>query len=242
METRWRPCGGTANCSCHRPSGWTRAELVTFLLAWTESDTSGRPRPLRMNRPISPVPPPADAAPGLSAEAVEALAQRSVRRDSASSFQALLAAASAAVGALLAPVRTAEEAALSLRQRERLGAVAADLVALRTALGAGVSKEARCLERRRPAEVVRAVLRPSPGWLPRLRERAADRPSSAPRPTWLASAAAAVEALGQTADHLATLAAAQRPRSSARDLGECVAARLRAHRDTVLADVARLVD
>ena len=58
----------------------------------------------------------------------------------------------------------------------------------------------------------------------------------------LSAAAAAVESLGQTAEHVATLAAAQPPDSSARALGDRVAARLRVHRDAVLADVARLVD
>ena len=195
---------------------------------------AGEPARPRMDRSFPPMS-------DLTAPAVEALAAQSAARDSAASFQALLAAASAAARALLAPVRAAEDAALSLRQRERLGAVAADLEALVVALEAGVSDEARCLGRRRPVEVARALLRPAPGWLPRLRERAADRPSG-PRPTWLAAAAAAVEALGQTADHLATLAAAQRPRSAARDLGDRVAARLRDHRDAVLADVARMLD
>ncbi|WP_420456418.1 hypothetical protein [Rubrivirga sp.] len=185
-----------------------------------------------------------DLAPGLTAETVQALALRSVRRDSASSFQALLAAAAAAVRATLGPVGDAEAAALSLRQRETVAAVAADLGAVLDALASGVSDEARCLGRVRPADRVRAVSRPSPGWLPRLRERAAElaHASATPCPTWLAAAAAAVEALGQTAEHVATLASAQRPDSSARILGDRVADALRSGRDALLEDVARLVD
>lgn len=185
-----------------------------------------------------------ELGPGLTAETVEALAARSVRRDSAASFQALLAAASGAVCATLVPVREAEAAALSLRQRETVAAVAADLGAVVDALAAGVSDEARCLVRCRPADRVRAVLRPAPGWLPRLRERAADLAGAAvaPSQTWLAAAAAAVEALGQTAGHLSTLAAAQPDASSARVLGDRVADALLAGRDALLADVARLVD
>ncbi len=192
-----------------------------------------------MSRSILP-----DVAPGLTAASVEALAERSVRRDSAASFQALLAASVEAVRATLGPVGEAQAAALSLRQRETVEAVAADLGGVLEALAAGVSAEARCLDRRRPADRVRAVLRPAPGWLPRLRERAAElaHTSAAPCPTWLAAAAAAVEALGQTAEHLATLASAQRPDSSARVLGDRVADALRAGRDALLADVARLVD
>ena len=191
---------------------------------------------------VSPTPAlPAD----LSAEAVCALAARSVRRDSAASFQALLAAASAAVGRTAGPVAEAEAAALNLAQRSHLAAVAADLDAVVAGLGAGVSAEGRCLapRRRRPGDAVRAVLRPAPGWLPRLRDRAAGLTAEAPPArTWVSAAAAAVEALGRSAEHVATLAAAQPGPSSARDLGERVAARLRAHRDTLLADVARVVD
>ena len=187
-------------------------------------------------------------APGLTAETVEALAVRSVRRDSVASFQALLAAVREAVGATLGPVRDAEAAALSLRQRETVRAVAADLGALVAALDVGVSAEARCLSRRRPSDraagALRAVLRPSPGWLPRLRERAAELAGSASAtcPTWVAGAGAAVEALGQTASHVATLGAAQPAASSARVLADRAAAALRAGRDALLADVAKLVD
>jgi hypothetical protein len=56
------------------------------------------------------------------------------------------------------------------------------------------------------------------------------------------AAATAVEVLGQSAEHVVTLAAAQPGPSAARDLGGLVGARLQAHRDAVLADVVRLVD
>ena len=97
---------------------------------------------------------------------------------------------------------------------------------LLAALAAGVSAEGRCLKRpRRPADVVRAVLRPTPGWLPRL------RPSdAAPAPTWISAAGAAVETIGQTASHIQTLADAQPEASSARVLGSRVAAALLADR------------
>ena len=179
----------------------------------------------------------------LAPDAVAALAAQSVVRDSAAAFQSLLAAAASAVRAARGPVVEARDAALSAGQRARLAAVADGLDGVVTALDAGVSDEARCLDRRRPADVARAVLRPAPGWLPRLRERAAEaagRPG--PSPTWLAAASAAVESLGQSAEHLATLAAAQPVRSAARALGDGVAAHLAAARDAVLADVARLVD
>ncbi len=179
--------------------------------------------------------------PGLSSDVVEALAARSVRRDSVPSFQALLAAVAEAVRATQAPVAQAEEAALNLRQRETVAGVHADLAQILEALASGVSAEAQCLKAsRRPADVVRSVLRPTPGWLPRLRDRAAG--ATVPAPTWVTAAAAAVEALGQTAEHVATLGQAQPTESSARVLSGRVADRLREHRDALLADIAKLVD
>ena len=88
------------------------------------------------------------------------------------------------------------------------------------------------------------MLRPAPGWLPRLRERAAEQMAghAAPCRTWVAAAGGAVEALGQSAEHVALLASAQKPQSSARLLGDRVADALRAGRDALLADVAKLVD
>lgn len=187
-----------------------------------------------------------DIPAGLSAEAVEALSARSVLRESAASFQALLAATRSALQHLQCPLGDAEAAALNLRQRQTVAGVGADLAAVIEALGAGVSVEGRCLAtpRRTPAQRVRAILRPAPGWLPRLRERAADLagPNPPPARTWLSAVAAAIEALGQTAEHVATLAAAQPAASSARELGLRVAVRLREHRDSLLAAVARLVD
>lgn len=171
---------------------------------------------------------------GLSHEVVTTLAARSVRRDSVASFQALLAALTEAVDATREPVAQAEAAALSLRQRETVEAVRADLQALLAALASGVSSEARCLARPwSPRDLVRAVLRPTPGW----RARRAAQPT-----TWVAAAGAAVEALGETAAHASMLAAAQPAPSSARVLGDRVADALLAGRDALLADVARVVD
>ncbi|MEM0962883.1 MAG: hypothetical protein AAGK21_10155 [Bacteroidota bacterium] len=178
----------------------------------------------------------------LTPDTVRTLAGRSVRRESAAAFQALLAASSEAVRALRKPLADASSAALSLRQRETVEAVASDLRDTLAALDAGVSDQARCLGRRRTSDIVRA-LRPTPGWLPRLRERAADFSAvGSITPTWVAASATAVDALGQTAEHVATLAAAQPAPSSAHRLGQLVADHLRAGRDALLADVARLVD
>lgn len=165
------------------------------------------------------------------------LAERSVRRDSVPSFQALLGALSRAVKTTQEPIARAQSAALSLRQRETVVAVAARLDGLRDALAAGASTEGQCLTpRRTPGEMVRAVLRPTPGWLGQLRAE----PDAAP--TWVCALATAVEALGETAEHAQTLAAAQPAASSARFLGQRVALALRADRDALLEDIARVVD
>ncbi len=170
---------------------------------------------------------------GLAREAVVALAERSVRQDSVPSFQALLAALSRAVDATREPVARARAAALSLRQQDTVDEVSAHLDGLLGALAAGVSTEGRCLTpRRTPGDLVRAVLRPTAGW--RQRADAA--------PTWVSAVAAAVEALGETAEHARTLAHAQPASSSARCLGERVADTLRADSQALLADVARMVD
>ncbi|MDT0632560.1 hypothetical protein RQM47_08880 [Rubrivirga sp. S365] len=187
-----------------------------------------------------------DVSTGLTAEDVSDLVARSVSRDSAPSFQALLAASVTALERTAEPLEVAEASALNLAQREHVADVAADVEAVVAALRSGVSAEARCLAPAPPtaAQRVRSVLRPAPGWLPRLRERAGSLAMPAPPPTrpWVTAAAAAVGALGQTAEHLALLGAAQPAESSARMLADRLAARLRAHRDTLLADVARVVD
>ena len=182
----------------------------------------------------------------LTPDAVAALVARSESRDSAPSFQALLAAAVTTVCRTTEPLAVAEASALNLAQREHVAAVQADLAAVVLALEAGASVEARCLAPapRTAAERVRAVLRPAPGWLPRLRERAGTLAVPAPPATrpWVSAAAGAVEALGGAAEHVATLGAAQPAPSSARILADRLAVRLREHRDTLLADVARVVD
>lgn len=177
-----------------------------------------------------------DLPPGLTTDVVETLAARSVRRDSVASFQALVAALAEAVDATRGPVAQAEEAALCLGQRETVAGVRSHLADLLAALAAGVSAEGRCLKRsRRPSDVVRAVLRPTPVW----RRRPAE---AAPAPTWIGAAGAAVEAIGQTAAHVQTLADAQPEQSSARVLGTRTADALLADRDVLLADLARFLD
>ncbi len=179
----------------------------------------------------------------LAPEAVAALVARSQRRGSAAAFQALVAATEETVRNVLAPLREASASALNLAQQQSADAAVAHLRAGADTLHAGLSAGGLALMPDR-GSALRAILRPAPGWIPRLRARAAElaHPDAAPRPTWVGAVAAAVDALGSAADHLATLAAAQPPDSSARALGAGVAAQLRVHRDALLHDMTRLVE
>lgn len=209
---------------------------MPFFDVFALSDLRG-PAPAARHCMTTPIPTDLLVLPdGLTPETVTALAERSVRRDSMPSFQALLAALARAVESTREPVVQAQTAALSLRQRDTVQAVVSHLSGLRDALAAGVSSRGRCLSRRTAGDMVRAVLRPTPGWMGRVRAE----PDAAP--TWVCAVAAAVESLGETAEHAWTLAQAQPAASSARLLGERVAQALRADRDALLADVARMMD
>lgn len=188
------------------------------------------------------------AAP-LTAEAVEALAARSVQRESGAAFQSLLASSCDALARLVAPVRRAERAALSLAQQEHARSVADDLRGARDVLRAGLADTSRCLSAQAPSlpDALRGLLRPD-------RQRIADAAravktaaaTAAAReeapPDWFIATTDAVEALGEAAEHLDALALAQPDDSAAFELGARVAAFLRRSRDLLLGDIARLVD
>lgn len=183
-------------------------------------------------------------------ETVSALAARSLTRESGAAFQSLLAATHDALGRLIGSVRAAESTALCLAQRENAQAVADGLVATRDALNVGMAEEAQCLRAGAPSlsSALRGLLRPD-------RQRLADaaravrhaasrsfRSEASGAGSWFAATTRAVEVLGETATHLDALADAQPPDSAAHELGADVAAMLRQSRDTLLADIERLVD
>lgn len=183
----------------------------------------------------------------LTAEAVEALAARSLARESGAAFQSLLAASCDALARLVAPVRRAESASLNLAQREHAKAVADDLKAARDVLRSGLADTSRCLSAEGPSlpEALRGLLRPD---RQRIAEAAravrfAATPSreEAP-PDWFLATTDAVEALGEAAEHLDALAVAQPNDTAARELGSRVSAFLMRSRDLLLRDIARLVD
>ncbi|HEX8386073.1 MAG TPA: hypothetical protein VF576_07815 [Rubricoccaceae bacterium] len=193
-----------------------------------------------MSLPLPPPDDPDDDAPAfddvLAPDAVRSLAERSVRRGLTSAFQGLLAALIEAVAEAAVPVRTAEAAAISLAQQTHVAAVADGLDSVGEALREGLTEQGLALlpAPPGPVEAIRALVNPSPGWLPRLRPR--------PEPvvlSWGEAMVAAGDALAQAADYAATLAAAQPDGSSARLLGEGLAARLERDRDTLVDEAAR---
>lgn len=183
----------------------------------------------------------------LTAEAVQALAARSLARESDAAFQSLLAASADALARLARSVRRAECAAISLAQREHAHEVAADLGDVRTALLSGLAASSRCLSAEIPSlpEALRGLLRPDRQRLAeaaRAVRTAAARPKPEDTPDWFAATTDAVEALGEAAEHLDSLALAQPEASASRTLGNGLAEFLRERRDALLSDIARLVD
>lgn len=186
------------------------------------------------------------ASVALTPDAVSTLAAQSLVRESGAAFQSLLAATLDAMPRLAGSVREAEGAALCLAQRETAASVADEIDATQEALRGAVADEARCLASGAPTltDALRGLLRPD-------RQSVADaaralrealRPTPEADADWFAATAHAVEALGETAEHLGALAAAQPPASASHALGATVAASLRRWRDALLADIARLVD
>lgn len=195
--------------------------------------------PIPIPRP-DPFPSDSDAVPSfddvLSGEAVLFLADRGVRRGLTTAFQSLLAAAVGSVAEAAGTVRAASASAINLAQQTHVAAVADDLDAVVAALRGGLSEQGLALMpgRRKPAVALRELVRPAHGWRPRL------RPSEAPGPLpWGPAMTLATDALAEAAEYAATLAAAQPDRSSARILGEGVAARLERDRDVLVEEAAR---
>ena len=180
-------------------------------------------------------------------EAIRCLAAQSLARESGAAFQSLLAAGSDALARLARSVRRAEDAAISLAQREHAHEVAQDLGDARDALCSGLAESSRCLRAEAPSlsEALRGLLRPDRQRLAvaaRAVRTAAARPKAESAPDWFAATTDAVEALGEAAEHLDALALAQPPASATRALGCGLAAFLRERRDALLGDIARLVD
>jgi hypothetical protein len=138
--------------------------------------------------------------------------------------QATLAAAIQALGRAARRVRTAEDAALSLAQRERLAAVASDLEGAASELQPRLDPQGLCLMERRA------------GWAARLRARFQPA-EEAPHAPWAEALADAVAALDEAAGRMAARGACASAEAAV--LARAVGRRLRAHRDALLHEAGR---
>ena len=144
---------------------------------------------------------------------------------SATAFQATLATAVQVLDRALGCVRTAEGAALSLAQRERLAGVADDLEGAVADLRPCLDKQGQCL------------MGGQDGWAARLRARLQPAAPAAPAAPWSDALADAVAALDEAAGRMATLAAGAT--ADAATLARAVGRRLHDHRDALLGEAER---
>ncbi len=173
------------------------------------------------------------SVPTISAGSIQALAASA--HESSTAFQSVLVALSHAVARAAERVRAAEEAALSLAQRQKVAAVAEDLAHTTEALQGALSVQGRCLlgEHRslrtrvkEAGERVRLSLSPKP------------EPNAA---SWWFALSEAVAALDEAGARIEALAAAQPSGSPGCAVGSEVGARLDAHRETLLTETERWV-
>ena len=181
-----------------------------------------------------------DSAAPLTENAIQTLTSWSAERGSEAAFQALLAASASAVRSARTAVSDVERSSLSLAQARAAEAITDEMSTTVDALESGLSEQGACLLEAKPGPV--AVLRAQLPALGAWRGRKARLAAPTPRPTWLAATSHAIRTLGETAEHMDALAENQPEPSPSRQLGQEVAARLRHHRNALMAEVARLVD
>ncbi|HLA64187.1 MAG TPA: hypothetical protein VK610_07150 [Rhodothermales bacterium] len=144
---------------------------------------------------------------------------------SATALQATLAAAVQALDRAVGRVRAAEQAALSLAQRERLEGVAVDLEGTAADLRPRLDSQGRCLMEGRM------------GWAARLRAHFQAAAADAPGAPWALALADAVTALDEASSRMACLAAGATTEAAA--VARTVACRLCDHRDALLREADR---
>ena len=176
----------------------------------------------------------------LTGSTIQDLVAWSTERGSEAAFQALLAASASAVRSARAAVADVQTASLSLAQARAAEAITDEMDGTVAALESALSEQGACLLETRPGPV--ATLRAQLPALASWRGRRARLEVPAKQPTWLATISTAIRTLSETAEHMDALADNQPEPSPSRQLGQEVAARLRDHRNGLMAEVARLVD
>ena len=144
------------------------------------------------------------------------------------SFQCLLASAALQLDRVLAAERGAEEVALSLGQRERVGALVEEVQALKTDLSCRADARAR------------ALLTPRVDWLGRVKARLKAPSAHAERRlSWEPAVREARRAVRAAADSLATLGASLPESGLEVELVRDVHRLLGRHRNVLNAELAR---
>ena len=146
------------------------------------------------------------------------------------SYQCLLASAVQQVDKVAAVEQAAEEAALSLGQRERIAALTAETRALRSTLVESADARAR------------ALLAPRTTWLSRVKAQVATQVTTAaktPAATWEPALRDARRVVVDAADCVRTLGASLPAGGPAARLADEVSALLRRHRDVLGAEITR---
>ena len=145
------------------------------------------------------------------------------------SYQCLLASAVQQVDKVEAVERAAEEAALSLGQRERIAALTAETRALRSTLVESADARAR------------ALLAPQTTWLSRVKAQVTGgtRAEPASPATWEPALRDACRVVVEAAECVRTLGASLPAGGAAARLADEVSALLRRHRDVLGAEITR---
>ena len=149
--------------------------------------------------------------------------------DPSASYQCLLASAVQQVDKVAAIEQLAEEAALSLGQRERIAALAAETRTLRSTLVAATDARAR------------ALLAPQTTWLARMKAHVATSVSTplSPAMTWEPALREARNVLAEAADCMRTLGTSLPAGGAAARLASEVDDVLRRHREAFGAEITR---
>jgi hypothetical protein len=177
-------------------------------------------------------PPPSPSASAL--QAVQEAVQHAGQGGSAASLQCTLAAASDAVRLALEQESLAEEAALSLGQREIMDRLRAELSGASEALSTALDARGRRVVEPPHAAVNR--------WGLRLPFSLSERPSRSARteaPSWWFALSEAIEVLGEGVERLDRLASGQPELAPSRAIAEATAELLRGHHACLLRQAER---
>lgn len=153
------------------------------------------------------------------------------QKGSAVSFQCTLTAASEAVRCALEREAVAEEAALSLAQRETLDGMRAELATAAEALSVALNTQGERFARSESTN--------KDGRGMRLRLRLAKPAHPEKAPSWWFALTEAIEALGEGAERLELLAAGQPDQAPARAVAEATARLLQEHHTCLLRQADR---